>query len=147
MQFRAWRRIFWLLIAVAVFAPPVVTFALQASPDVLRGVDALRSIPAPRSVEIRPGQFAAYGALVAAATIGILYLYRGRAFVVYWILSWTLLAGSLRHDLRQGLDAEHAAIGGIGCFDFDNNEYVGVEVGDMLGDVGEPFGGRSRFGQ
>ena len=54
MQFRAWRRVFWLLIAVAVFAPPMVTFALQASPEMLRGVDDLRSIPAPQSVEIRP---------------------------------------------------------------------------------------------
>ncbi len=100
MNHRAWRHAFWLLIAVAVFAPPVVTFALQSSPDVLRGVDALRSIPTPQPVEISPRQFAAYGALVAAATLGILYLYRGRAFVVYWILSWTLLAGSFMLNAR-----------------------------------------------
>jgi diguanylate cyclase (GGDEF)-like protein len=100
MHNRAWHRAFWLLIAVAVFAPPVATFALQSSPDVLRGVDALRSIPAPQPVEIRPRLFAAFGALVAAMTLGILYLYRGRAFVVYWILSWTLLAVSFMLNAR-----------------------------------------------
>ena len=100
MQDRAWRRLFWLLVAVAVFAPPVATFALQPSPDVLRGVDALGSIPAPEPVEIRPRLFAAYGALVAASTLGILYLIRGRAFVVYWIVSWTLLAGSFTLNAR-----------------------------------------------
>jgi diguanylate cyclase (GGDEF)-like protein len=39
--------------------------------------------------------FAAYGALLAAAMLTILYLYRGRAFVVYWIGSWLLVAGSM----------------------------------------------------
>jgi diguanylate cyclase (GGDEF)-like protein len=38
---------------------------------------------------------AAYAALLAAAMLSLLYLYRGRAFVVYWIGSWLLVAAAL----------------------------------------------------
>jgi len=54
-----------------------------------------QAIPSPVPMTISPGMFAAYGALVAAAVLMILYLYRGRAFVVYWIGSWLLIAGSM----------------------------------------------------
>jgi diguanylate cyclase (GGDEF)-like protein len=54
-----------------------------------------QAIPSPLPMTISPGMFAAYGALVAAAVLMILYLYRGRAFVVYWIGSWLLVAGSM----------------------------------------------------
>ena len=53
------------------------------------------AIPTPAPMTISPGMFAAYGALVAAAVLIVLYLYRGRAFVVYWIGSWLLVAGSM----------------------------------------------------
>ena len=92
MQNQAWRRAFWLLVALVILAPPVVAFALQPPTDALQS--ALGSIPAPQPVEIRPRLFVAYGALVAASTLAILYLYRGRAFVVYWIVSWSMLAAS-----------------------------------------------------
>ena len=52
-------------------------------------------LPSLLPMTISPGMFAAYGALLAAAMLGILYLYRGRAFVVYWIGSWLLIAVSL----------------------------------------------------
>src|SRR5258705_5807382 len=98
MAARSWRRAFWLLVALVVFAPPVATVALQPIPDLVDGV--LRSIPAPQPVEIRPRLFVAYGALVAACTLGILYLYRGRAFVVYWIVSWTMLVAAYTLNAR-----------------------------------------------
>ena len=41
-----------------------------------------------------PHLFAAYGALITAATLTRLYVYRGRAFIVYWIGSWLLVASS-----------------------------------------------------
>ena len=85
-------RAFWLLIALALLGPPIVSFALQSSPDLLRGI--VQGIPEPQPVVIRPRLFVAYGALIAACTLAILYLYRGRGFVVYWILSWTMLAAS-----------------------------------------------------
>jgi diguanylate cyclase (GGDEF)-like protein len=85
-------RAFWLLIALALLGPPLVSFALQSSPDLLRGI--VQSIPEPQPVVIRPRLFVAYGALIAACTLAILYLYRGRGFVVYWIISWTMLAAS-----------------------------------------------------
>jgi diguanylate cyclase (GGDEF)-like protein len=56
---------------------------------------AAQAIPSPLPMTISPGMFAAYGALIAAAMLLILYLYRGRAFVVYWIGSWMLIAASM----------------------------------------------------
>src|SRR5437773_8211524 len=111
MHARALQRAYLLLAALIVLAPPVVTFAFQPAPDVLHGaVDALRSIPAPQPVEIRPRLFVAYGALVAASTLGILYLYRGRAFVVYWILSWTMLAASYTLNARGYADVRLGSV-------------------------------------
>ncbi len=108
MNSKMWRRAFWLLVAVVVFAPPVATFALQPPTDLLQG--ALRSIPVPQPVEIRPRLFVAYGALVAASTLGILYLYRGRAFVVYWIVSWTMLAASYTLNARGYADVRLGSV-------------------------------------
>jgi diguanylate cyclase (GGDEF)-like protein len=96
------RRALWLLIALAVFSPPAASFALRSAPDVLQG--AFASIPAPQPVEIRPRLFVAYGALVAATTLGILYLYRGRSFVVSWVVSWTMLAASYTLNARGYAD-------------------------------------------
>ena len=107
MQSR-WRRALWLLVALLLFAPPVVTLALQPPTDLLQG--ALRSIPAPQPVEIRPRLFVAYGALVAASTLGILYLYRGRAFVVYWIVSWSMLAASYTLNARGYADVRLGSV-------------------------------------
>src|SRR3954468_22634936 len=92
MQNQAWRRAFWLLVALVILAPPMASFALPRPAATLQ--TALESIPAPQPVEIRPRLFVAYGALIAASTLGILYLYRGRVFVVYWIVSWSMLAAS-----------------------------------------------------
>src|SRR5512132_1215974 len=103
MQNRAWQRTLLLLIVLFVLAPPVATFLLRPPTDLL--ARALRSIPAPQPVEIRPRLFVAYGALIAASTLAILYLYRGRGFVVYWILSWTMLAASNTLNARGYVDA------------------------------------------
>ena len=111
MRGRALRRALVLLAALFVLAPPVLTFAFQPAPDVLHGaVDALRSIPAPEPVQIRPRLFVAYGALVAASTLGILYLYRGRAFIVYWIVSWSMLAGSFTLNARGYADVRLGSV-------------------------------------
>jgi diguanylate cyclase (GGDEF)-like protein len=105
------RRALVLLAALMVFAPTVATYAFQPAPDVLRGaVDALRSIPAPQPVEIRPRLFVAYGALVAASTLGILYLYRGRSFIVYWIVSWSMLAASFTLNARGYADVRLGSV-------------------------------------
>ena len=62
-------RAFWLLIALAVLGPPLISFALQSSPDLLRGI--VQGIPEPQPVVIRPRLFVAYGALIAACTLAI----------------------------------------------------------------------------
>src|SRR6267143_5160110 len=108
MQNQAWRRAFWLLVALVVFAPPVAMLASQPATDALQG--ALGSIAAPQPVEIRPRLFVAYGALVAASTLGILYLYRGRAFVVYWIVSWSMLAASYTLNARGYADVRLGSV-------------------------------------
>ena len=58
-------------------------------------LDALQGIPQPQVAIIEPRALAASGAALAAALLGILYVYRGRAFIVYWIVGWLLLAGSM----------------------------------------------------
>jgi diguanylate cyclase (GGDEF)-like protein len=68
------------------------------------------AIPPPVPITISPGMFAAYGALIAAAVLIVLYLYRGRAFVVYWIGSWLLVAGSMVLLARGYDDARLASV-------------------------------------
>jgi diguanylate cyclase (GGDEF)-like protein len=75
--------------------PGVVAAAQQSGLAATPNLDALQSIPTAAAITIRPRLFAAYGALLAAAMLGVLYLYRGRSFIVYWIGGWLLLAGSL----------------------------------------------------
>jgi len=96
------------LVVIALAAMPVAALLAQPGPQLLGDIDALRGIPPPVPMLIRPRAFAAYGALVTTATLVTLYLYRGRAFILYWIGSWLLFAGSLAllargyGDLRLG---------------------------------------------
>ena len=69
-----------------------------------------QGIPSPVPMTISPGLFAAYGALIAAAMLVLLYLYRGRAFVVYWIGSWILVAGSMMLAARGYEDARLGSV-------------------------------------
>jgi diguanylate cyclase (GGDEF)-like protein len=68
--------------------------AAQSLPEGLTP-EVLTSIPAPQPTMVRPRVLAAYGALLTAATLGILYLYRGRDFILYWVATWLLLAAAL----------------------------------------------------
>jgi diguanylate cyclase (GGDEF)-like protein len=82
------------VVAVAVIAAPIGV-AAQPSSTSPAVIDTLPGIPLASPVTIQPRVTAAYGALLASAMLSMLYLYRGRAFVVYWIGSWLLLAASL----------------------------------------------------
>lgn len=93
-----------LLLIMLVVMLPLATFAAQSAPAIPWAADALQSIPAQAATLIRPRVMAAYGALLAVATLGILYLHRRRAFIVYWIGSWLMLAGGLAllsHEYRD----------------------------------------------
>ena len=89
------RRATSLLVVAAALSCPFVAWAAQPTPNLFENLGSLQSIPAPTPMLVRPRVFAAYGALIAAAMLSILYLYRGRGFIVYWIGSWMLIAGSL----------------------------------------------------
>jgi len=91
------------MLIVLVAIVPLAAVAAQPAPDLLANLDSLQRIPSPLPMTISPRMFAAYGALIAAAMLSILYLYRGRAFVVYWIGSWLLIAASLML-LSRGYD-------------------------------------------
>jgi len=95
MPSRACRCAASLFIVLGTLTAPIVSVAAQPGPDLFENLTSLNSIPAPTPILVRPRVFAAYGALIAASMLAILYLYRGRAFVVYWIGSWLLIAGSL----------------------------------------------------
>ena len=73
-------------------------------------LEALQGIPDPPTAVIDPHLLASYGALVAAGLLSVLYLYRGRAFIVYWILSWTLLSASLLLESRGYDDVRIGAV-------------------------------------
>jgi diguanylate cyclase (GGDEF)-like protein len=73
-------------------------------------IEALQGIPGPPVTVIEPRALAAYGALLAAALLSVLYFYRGRAFIVHWIVSWLLLAGSLALQSRGYADPR---LGGV----------------------------------
>jgi len=83
---------------------------MQPAPDLLGVIDAIGGIPAPAPILIHPRVFAMYGALVTAATLTTLYLYRGRPFIVYWIGSWLLFAGSLALLARGYADARLGSV-------------------------------------
>jgi diguanylate cyclase (GGDEF)-like protein len=73
-------------------------------------LEALQGIPQPAAALIEPRVLASYGAVLAAALLGVLYIYRGRAFIVYWIVGWLLLAGSLFLASRSYVDPR---VGGV----------------------------------
>ena len=98
-----------LFVAFAVLAP-LAALAAQPAPQLFDGLDALRGIPAPPPMLIRPRTFAAYGALITAFTLTTLYLYRGRAFIVYWIGSWLFFAASLALLARGYGDARLGSV-------------------------------------
>ena len=83
---------------------------MQPAPDLLGAIDAIAGIPAPSPILIHPRVFAMYGALVTAATLTTLYLYRGRPFIVYWIGSWLFFAGSLALLARGYADARLGSV-------------------------------------
>jgi len=97
-----------LVVLALMMIAPLVLLAAQPAPNLFNNLDALRNIPAPAPMTIRPRIFAAYGALITAAMLGTLYLHRGRAFIVYWIGSWVMVAASFLllargyADLRLG---------------------------------------------
>jgi diguanylate cyclase (GGDEF)-like protein len=94
MSARDGRRGAAMLIMLVAIVPLAIVSA-QSAPDLTPRPDALGGIPPPAPVTIQPPIVGAYGALIAAAMLGILYLYRGRAFIVYWIGSWLFIAASL----------------------------------------------------
>jgi diguanylate cyclase (GGDEF)-like protein len=83
---------------------------MQPAPDLLGVIDAIGGIPAPAPILIHPRIFAMYGALVTAATLTTLYLYRGRPFIVYWIGAALLFAGSLTLLARGYADARLGSV-------------------------------------
>jgi diguanylate cyclase (GGDEF)-like protein len=91
------------MIVVAAIAGPV-HLAAQSGPAA-SVVDMLPGIPLATPVTIQPRVISAYAALLAAAMLSLLYLYRGRAFVVYWIGAWLLIGAALGLAAQDYADA------------------------------------------
>jgi diguanylate cyclase (GGDEF)-like protein len=94
----------WFLGLVPVSAQ---AFTTVGAPD---ATTLLPGIPLATPVTIHPRLISAYAALLAAAMLSLQYLYRGRAFVVYWIGSWLLVAAALGIVARPYTDA---TLGGV----------------------------------
>lgn len=85
-----------LSLLVLLLASLLVPAAAAAQPRVdPLGPDQFQNLLAPQSALVRPRVVAAYGALMTAITLGILFLYRGRDYILYWVATWLLLAGAL----------------------------------------------------
>lgn len=104
----------WTILAVALIsglliAMPSGIASAQNTPNVAP-LAPLQTIPAATPITIRPRVFSAYGALIAAAMLSVLYLYRGRAFIVYWLGSWILIAAALAIVSRSYADPRLDAV-------------------------------------
>ena len=78
---------------IATVAPPMAT--AQTSIADLLDSNAIQRIPVPDPFTIDPPAFAAYAALLVAAMLTLLYLYRGRMFIACWVGTWLFAAGAL----------------------------------------------------
>ena len=88
------------------FIVPVSVYAASSHHSlVLAAADALRSIPGLGPVAIHPRVLSAYGALVTAGMLSLLYLYRGRSFIVYWMGAWIFAAAALGLASQNYADA------------------------------------------
>ncbi len=94
-------------LVVLVLAAPLTGLAQG---DASIGVEQLRRIPVPEPMTIRPRDYAAYGSLIGATLLGLLYLYRGRPFIVYWIGGWLLTAASMSGRAAGGDDPRAFAL-------------------------------------
>jgi diguanylate cyclase (GGDEF)-like protein len=84
---------------------PAGVVSAQALPSgVLADLRSIASIPAPEPIAIQPRLFSAYAALIGAAMLTLLYLFRGRTFILYWIGSWLLLAAAFGAIAREYAD-------------------------------------------
>jgi diguanylate cyclase (GGDEF)-like protein len=98
---------------VSLFAAPAAADA-QARTEIAVDSTVLPGIPLATPVTIHPRLISAYAALLAAAMLSLLYLYRGRSFVVYWIGSWLLVAAALGIVSRTYSDATlHGVLTGL----------------------------------
>jgi len=94
--------------ACAIFSVVLLPTLVHASAHedvVIAAGDSLRSLPGVGPIAIRPRVLAGYGSLVTAGMLSLLYLYRGRSFVVYWIGGWLLTASALGLASRIYADA------------------------------------------
>ena len=90
---------------VALVLLPTLVQAAVHDRFVLAAADSLRSLPGVGPIAIRPRVLSAYGSLVTAGMLSLLYLYRGRSFIVYWIGGWLLTAAALGLASRVYADA------------------------------------------
>jgi diguanylate cyclase (GGDEF)-like protein len=85
----------WVRFAFAIALASVTVASLPLTSAHFAEQSALQSIPDPEPTLIRPRVFAAYGAFVGGTLLAVLYLIRGRAFIVYWVVSWMMVGASL----------------------------------------------------
>ena len=93
----AFRRISLGPTLVIVIAAAAVVCLASANAFAQSGLsfDPINTIPTPAPITIRPRVVTAYGTLIAAAMLAVLYLYRSRPFILFWIGSFLLLATAL----------------------------------------------------
>jgi diguanylate cyclase (GGDEF)-like protein len=98
-------------VAIAALVPVAVVVSAQTAPTgLLDEIGSLPSIPGPSPITIQPRIFSAYASLTGAAMLTLLYLFRGRAFIIHWIGSWLMLSTALGLVARDYADPVLASV-------------------------------------
>jgi diguanylate cyclase (GGDEF)-like protein len=109
-------------VSIWLLRPSAVVFSAIASATIVSAAmdqpattaDIVSRLSSPAAI-VGPRAAASYGALMIAATLGVLYLYRGRAFIVYWIGAWLFIAAALALvSIGSGDVALSAVLLGVG---------------------------------
>jgi diguanylate cyclase (GGDEF)-like protein len=118
----------WLLVLAAVVVLAVASAApfASASEGVVQVVGAERARVAPDPEHLNPYTLAGAGALVITGVLLLLFFYRRRLYILFWIAAWVLLAGSMFVAGRQ------YSVSLTSYFGYGISQFLGVISGLMF---------------
>jgi hypothetical protein len=90
----------WLLVLAAVIVVAVASAAPFASAPV-GGAQVTGAGIAPNPTNLDPHTLAGAGALVVTGVLLLLFFYRRRLYILFWVLGWAVLAASMFVAARQ----------------------------------------------
>ena len=129
----------WLLVLAAVIVVAVASAAPFASAPV-GGAQVTGAGIAPNPTNLDPHTLAGAGALVVTGVLLLLFFYRRRLYILFWVLGWAVLAASMFVAARQYsvLQTSHFAYG--------ISQFLGILSALMFVLSGDAYPARPRIG-